>query len=274
LNFDSVIYLFRSAVVGVSRDVAGGGATGAVRRNKSYPTKFPADRAWPSACLIEPIAHTRLADDQQRVRRINFDLLPQLTHEDSEVLNVARVTTPSLLDQLLMRHHESGMGRKRMKERILLSCQLHAPSVQRHHPRHHIDRKRAGSHHRIPVGAPQMPPQGRLAPRQQFRNPEWFDYIIVGTQPEQPNLFLLIRLNRENDDGNVRPRTNALEHLGSFEVGQVKVQNNQIRAVEGRSLEPDIGVLRFEHGKSMKLEAGAEKTPDLCFIINDKHFSH
>ena len=161
-----------------------------------------------------------------------------------------------------------------MQQGVFLPRQHDALAVQRHQPRDDIDRKRTGPHYGLSVGTAQLPPQRRLAPRQQFRNSEGFDHVIVGAQLEQTNLFLLIGVNRENDDGNVGPRTNAFEHLGAFEIGQVKVENNQIRLVESRGLEPRGGILRFEHGKSMQLEAGAEKAPDLGFVVDDKHLSH
>ena len=42
----------------------------------------------------------------------------------------------------------------------------------------------------------------------------------------------------------------------------------------GRGPQPGCGVLRLEHGISVKLEAGAKKAPYLCFVIDDKYFSH
>ena len=82
------------------------------------------------------------------------------------------MTAPDFLDQLLVGDDQSDMRGQRMKERVLFASQLDAVPLRGHHPRHQIDRKRAGSHYGVAVGAAQMPPQRGLASRQQLRNSE------------------------------------------------------------------------------------------------------
>ena len=142
------------------------------------------------------------------------------------------------------------------------------------HPRHQIDRQRAGAHHRIAVGAAQMPAQRRVAPRQQLGNSERLDDVVVGAEAEQTDFFVLVAVDREDDDRNVRPGANALQDLGAFQIRQVEVENDQIHRAHGRGLEPGGGVLRLDDGKAVKLEAGAQKAPDLRFVVDDQHLSH
>ena len=84
--------------------------------------------------MIEPIAHTRLADDQQRTSWIDFDLLPQFAYQNTQILDIFGMTSPNLLYQLLMGHHEAGMGGQNTKKNILLACQLNTLPVQRYRP--------------------------------------------------------------------------------------------------------------------------------------------
>ena len=68
--------------------------------------------------LIEPITDAGFADDQQRLGGIGFDLLPQLAHQDTQILNVAGTRPPNVADQLLMGDDESDVGRKPMEQGI------------------------------------------------------------------------------------------------------------------------------------------------------------
>jgi hypothetical protein len=85
---------------------------------------------------------------------------------------------------------------------------------------------------------------------------------------------MFVGMDGEHDHRNVGPRTNALEHLGAFQVRQVEIENDQIGRPHRRSLEARGGILRFHHCEAMKLEACAQKAPDLCLIVDDQHLSH
>jgi hypothetical protein len=108
--------------------------TARIRRNIAWPVGRP------RLALIESIADAGFADDQQRLGRIGFDLLPQLAHQDAKILNVAGMRPPNVADQLLMGDHEPDMGRKAMQQGIFLARQLNAFAFERHHARHQIDR--------------------------------------------------------------------------------------------------------------------------------------
>jgi hypothetical protein len=119
-----------------------------------------------------------------------------------------------------------------------------------------------------------MSPQCGLTPSQQLRNPKRLDHIIVGPQFQQSNLLLLIRFDRKNDNGNVRPGANAFEDFRSFEVRQIEVENDQVRPLDHRGSKSERSVFRFHHRIVVKLEAGAKKPSNLRLIVNDEHFSH
>jgi hypothetical protein len=92
------------------------GGTARIRRNPAQVGRRS------SIALVQPIAHTRLADDQQRTRRINFDLLPKLAHQNTQVLNITCVIAPNFPYQLLMRHHESYVSGETFDQGIFFSC--------------------------------------------------------------------------------------------------------------------------------------------------------
>src|SRR5271170_4222624 len=119
------------------------------------------------------------------------------------------MTAPNVPYQLLMGHDEPDMRGQPMQKRIFFSRQLNALSVERHYPRHQIDRQRAGPHHRVTVGAAQMPTERRVAPRQQFRYPERLDDIIVRAQAEQTDFLMFVGMDGEDNDRNVRPGANS-----------------------------------------------------------------
>ena len=60
------------------------------------------------------------------MRRIDFDLLPQLAYQNAKILNIAVVIAPNFLDQVLVGDDQSDMRGQRMKERIFFASQLDA----------------------------------------------------------------------------------------------------------------------------------------------------
>ena len=51
---------------------------------------------------FQAVPDAGFADDQLRIRRIHLDLLPQLTHQNTKILDVAGVMAPNLADELLV----------------------------------------------------------------------------------------------------------------------------------------------------------------------------
>ncbi len=166
------------------------------------------------------------------------------------------------------------MTRKAVQQRVFLAGELDMPVVERDRPQYQIDGQRSGPDHRASVGAAQVTAKRRLAPRQQLRNAERLDHVIVGAELEQANLFLLVRMDRQHDNRNIGPRAHPLEHFGAFDIRQIEVEYDEIGPVHGRSPKPALGILGLDHREAVKLEARAEKAPDLRFIVDDEHLSH
>src|ERR1700683_2644586 len=85
---------------------------------------------------------------------------------------------------------------------------------------------------------------------------------------------MLVRMDRQNNDWNVRPRADALKHLGAFKIGQIQIQDNYIRLADDGSLQPGCRIFGLEHGESVKFEACTQEAPYLRFVVDDKDVSH
>ena len=93
---------------------------------------------------LQPVTDPGFGNQEARVIGIGFDLLPQLPHENSQILNVLMlIPGPDLLEQLIVRHHQADMHRKDMQQAILLARQPNQVLVQRNRPRCQIDRQRS-----------------------------------------------------------------------------------------------------------------------------------
>src|ERR1700751_986834 len=167
----------------------------------------------------QPIADTGLGDEKARMIRVGFDLLPQLAHEDAQVLNVvALIASPDLLEQLVVRDDEADMHRQDMEQAILLAPQPDGNLVEGDLASDEVDRERAGDDDGIFRRGLEVAPQRRFAARQELGHAERLDQITVRARLQQPNLLVFGGDHGENDHRNIRPRADALQHLNSMQI--------------------------------------------------------
>ena len=70
----------------------------------------------------QPISNSSLSQQVLRPLRLNFDLLPELSHIQSKVLGVC-CTIPQFSNQKPLREHLTGMSGKDPKQFVFFWCQ-------------------------------------------------------------------------------------------------------------------------------------------------------
>jgi len=131
--------------------------------------------------------------------------------------------------------------------------------------------ERSRHHDRIFRGALEVAAKCGFAARKQLRHAERLDDVIVRAGLEQPDLLVLVCDDRQNDDRDIRPRADPLEHLGAVEVWQVQVEDDEVRRAEGRGLQAVGCVFRLDHRVALQFEAGAKEAPYLRFVLDQEH---
>ncbi len=58
-----------------------------------------------------------------------------------------------------------------------------------------------------------------MAARDQFGDAERLDHVVVGAGLEQPDLLFLVGFDRENDNRDVGPGADQIEHFVAAAVG-------------------------------------------------------
>ncbi len=81
---------------------------------------------------------------------MRLDLLPQLAHEDAEVMRVVDVDrAPDFFQQVLVRDHVAGVLRQHLEQPVFLRRQRQALVVEQHRARGEIDDQRADFDNRL-----------------------------------------------------------------------------------------------------------------------------
>lgn len=149
------------------------------------------------ACLVstirvraKSISNSRVGENKSRSARLFFDLFPELTNEDTQVLSLIHVRlSPDFLKQHAMGKHFPGMFNHVFQEIIFggsqsdrLTLETHLPSVEVHRETPcDKDRSRACG-----TGGP--PQQGSYSSEELF-HPEWLRHIVVSAALECMNLL-------------------------------------------------------------------------------------
>src|SRR5262249_40662019 len=124
---------------------------------------------------------------------------------------------------------------------------------------------------RRPDRASDIAPQCCVGAREQFADSTRLNDVIVGAQTQQMNLFLLVGLDRKDDDRNARRCPYAFQYFGTVHIGQTKIEDDEVGLLVSQRIEADSGVSRLAYGKAFLLERGADKPPDVRLVVDDEH---
>ena len=98
----------------------------------------------------QPIADAELGQQDARLGRIVLDLLPQLAHEDAQIVRVVQVRrAPHFLEQELVGHDVAGVLGEQLQQPVFLRRQHHARAVDGDDARRQVDRERPDLDHRL-----------------------------------------------------------------------------------------------------------------------------
>ena len=116
-----------------------------------------------------------------------------------------------------------------------------------------------------------LPPQRHAHAGEQLGHAERLHHVVVSAELEQVNLLSFVRAHRENDDRDARPRTNALDDVGTIHIRQPEVDDHQIDRPQCRRADRFGACAGFVHDETIELESGAQKPADLNLVIYDEH---
>ena len=105
----------------------------------------------------------------------------------------------------------------------------------------------------------------------QLRHAERLDDIIVGAELEKPHLLGFIGAHRKHDQRHRGPGPQPFEHVGAVHVGQAEIEDDEVGGLQRRRTQRLGAGLGLLDGKAVELEAGAQKPPDLHFVVDHKH---
>src|SRR4030088_370377 len=84
---------------------------------------------------LQAITDAGFGNEQTRIIGISLDFLPQLAHQNPQILDVfPLVPGPDILQQLVVRDHESDMRSQNVHEPIFFSSQPYLFLVERDRP--------------------------------------------------------------------------------------------------------------------------------------------
>src|SRR5574341_1735100 len=113
-------------------------------------------------------------------------------------------------------------------------------------------------------------PQCRPHAREQFAHPERLADVVVRASVERNNLILLLAPCRKDDDRHSGPLAEAPDHLESVDIGQTKIEDDDVRLPGGRFTKTILSRGRLEQAVPLTDQGGAEKAPYLRFVL-DQH---
>jgi hypothetical protein len=107
-------------------------------------------------------------------------------------------------------------------------------------------------------------------PRQQLGNAERLDDVIVGAGVQCRDLLALSLPHGKDQDGDAGPFANAPDDVLAVEIGQSKIENDEIGRVGGRVCDALAAGRGFADGEPMRLECDAQEPADLRLVVDDE----
>jgi hypothetical protein len=106
--------------------------------------------------------------------------------------------------------------------------------------------------------------------RKQLFDTEWFGQIVICPVIERGDFITFVVFYRKNDDGDLRPFTQARADFNAVDIGQAQIENDNIGRIGRGQREPFFAAvgncdLKFLFGQNRP-----QGTQDLRFVINDE----
>src|ERR671914_461568 len=106
-------------------------------------------------------------------------------------------------------------------------------SIKGHQFLEKIDLELAERKNGIELGVRRCSPSNGPHPREQLSHPEGFGYEVIRTGVKSCNLFFLTFPHRDDNDGQLRPRPQPLDHVTTLQAGEAEIQQKKIEVFLG-----------------------------------------
>ena len=118
------------------------------------------------------------------------------------------------------------------------------------------------------------PPQRGAQPGEQLVHAERLGDEVVGAGIERGDLVGLLLAHREDDDRDLAPAPESLDHLDPVDARQAEVEHDDIGMVARRELEALLARLGQVDVVAAGPQVDAERAPDLRLVVDDEHPAH
>ncbi len=170
-----------------------------------------------------------------------------------------------------MREELPGVGHQDLEQSVLGRGEMQGRVAARHQPAGEVHRQVAEAQDgRGRLLAPATPERGAGA-CQQLLHAERLRDEVVGPCVERRDLVVLPLPHGYDDDRHLAERAYPLDDLGTVDIGQAEIEQDQVRRHLRRAEHPFLaGAYRLDL-VAVRLEAGAERAADLWFVVDDQH---
>ncbi len=105
-------------------------------------------------------------------------------------------------------------------------------------------------------------------PRQQFAGAEGLGHIVIRPIVERGNLVLFAVAHGKHDHRHAAPLAQALEYRDTFHIRQAKVEDHHVRRPLCGFGNPLLAGRGFRNAVAVGLQAYAQQTADLAFVVD------
>ena len=117
-------------------------------------------------------------------------------------------------------------------------------------------------------------PHRRPRSREQLLHAERLRDVVVGARVERRDLVGLRFAHRQHDHRHVAERAHPPDHLGAVDVGQPEVEQHQVGRLLGGADHAFLAGADRGDLVAVRLEARAQRAPDLRLVVDDQHQAH
>src|ERR1700686_4754019 len=188
-------------------------------------------KARASALILrpQPISDSGFGQNELRTLRVGFDLLPELSHIDPQILRVGHFV-PQFLQEKAVGQHLAGMLHQHAQQFVFLWRELDVLLADLDDAAHQVDGEVAGSKHRPLAMDLQLMAQRRAHAGKQLVHSERFCQVIVGAEIERLDLARLVAAARQHDDRNaVIAAADHAQQIMALDIRQAEIENDQRR---------------------------------------------
>src|SRR5512133_823475 len=224
---------------------------------------------------LEPVAHAWFGDEVARVRRVGFQLAPDLGDEHAQVVRLVPVLRPPhLMQELPLADQPAGVPNQELHQLPLGRGQPDLPPVPYDLLGGQVDAEVRGLHDRDQLVGWGSPADGGAQAGQQLVEPERLGDVVIGARIEGGDLVGFALADAQHDDRDPGPTPQALDHLEAVDAGEAQVEDDHVGLLVGGCFEGFLA----GGGEVDLITAGAQVdgqgAADLGLVVDYQHATH